>query len=389
MTAYVLNQFWIGIKMQLLYAARKYIWRNMKIIISSPNAFWNIDMECMKNIKKDIILLQFEEVQKIDSVYTIDVSVPAYGLGQNPGKNRGGRNYVEVKKHLPEILQYIERGEDVLILADINPQSVIIFDLLRMMTDGKNFKLHFWGIVPFHFEVKHRKTTYLDLLNRKGRVKSLHIKYADDFLATVDRRSTISQVLEKIKHDLEMEFPAVLNAIDTFKSDLMYFYDNQSKRYVDVALSLEKNKKKNFSDDLRVVMGEISVKYNPFSEEKMLIEQQVGRINGKKICQKLRQLRIDFAEANEIPYESDDCCYEGACAGTCEKCDSELKYLYNMIDSHPEKEPVYPYLEIESEQEKLVSVDSNRMMGCLKLKSKTEKETLGVHIPEFLRKKNE
>lgn len=290
---------------------------------------------------------------------------------------------------MPEILQYIESGEDVLVLADINPQSVIIFDLLRTMTDGKNFKLHFWGMVPFHFEAKHRKITYLDLLDGKGRVKSLHIKYADDFVATVDRRSTISQVLEKIKHDVEIEFPAVLNAIGTFKSDLMYFYDNQSRRYVDVALSLEKNKKEKFSDDLRVLMGDISVQYDPFSEEKMLIEQQVGRINGKKICQKLRQLRLDFAKANEIAYESDECSYEGACAGTCEKCDSELKYLYYMIDSHPEKEPVYPYLEIESEREKLVSVDSNQMMGCLKLKSKTEKETLGIQIPEFLRKKNE
>lgn len=158
---------------------------------------------------------------------------------------------------------------------------------------------------------------------------------------------------------------------------------------MDVALSLEKNKKEKFSDDLRVLMGDISVQYDPFSEEKMLIEQQVGRINGKKICQKLRQLRLDFAKANEIAYESDECSYEGACAGTCEKCDSELKYLYYMIDSHPEKEPVYPYLEIESEREKLVSVDSNQMMGCLKLKSKTEKETLGIQIPEFLRKKNE
>lgn len=361
----------------------------MKIIISSPNAFWNTDMECMKNIKKDIILLQFEKVQKIDSVYTIDVSVPVYGLGQEPGKNRGGRHYVEVKKHLSEILQYIGSGEDVLVLADINPQSVIIFDLLRTMTDGKNFKLHFWGIVPFHFEAKHRKTTYLDLLDGKGRVKSLHIKYADDFIATVDRRSTMSQVLEKIKHDLEIEFPVVLNAIGAFKSDLMYFYDNQSNRYVDVALSLEKNEKENFSDDLRVMMGDIPVQYDSFSEEKMLIEQQVGHINGKKICQKLRQLRIDFAKANEIPFESDECSYEGACAGTCEKCDSELTYLYNMVGSHPEKESVYPYLEIESEREKLVSMDSNRMMGYLRLKSKTEKETLGVHIPEFLRKKNE
>lgn len=74
----------------------------------------------------------------------------------------------------------------------------------------------------------------------------MHIKYADDFIATVDRRSTMSQVLEKIKHDLEIKFPVVLNAIGAFKSDLMYFYDNQSNRYVDVALSLEKIRKRIF-----------------------------------------------------------------------------------------------------------------------------------------------
>lgn len=50
-------------------------WRNMKIIISSPNAFWNTNMECMKKVKKDIILLQFEKAQKVDIYKDIKADV--------------------------------------------------------------------------------------------------------------------------------------------------------------------------------------------------------------------------------------------------------------------------------------------------------------------------
>ena len=52
---------------------------------------------------------------------------------------------------------------------------------------------------------------------------------------------------------------------------------------------------------------------------------------GKKICNALRDVRRQIALANDIPYETTDCHYEGECQGTCPKCESELRYIENQL----------------------------------------------------------
>lgn len=53
--------------------------------------------------------------------------------------------------------------------------------------------------------------------------------------------------------------------------------------------------------------------------------------NGKKICETLKQIRLDIARANGIEYTPCECNHEGDCAGTCPACDSELMYLEQEI----------------------------------------------------------
>lgn len=53
--------------------------------------------------------------------------------------------------------------------------------------------------------------------------------------------------------------------------------------------------------------------------------------NGKKICETLKQIRLDIARANEIEYTPCDCNHEDDCAGTCPTCDNELMYLEREI----------------------------------------------------------
>ena len=51
-------------------------------------------------------------------------------------------------------------------------------------------------------------------------------------------------------------------------------------------------------------------------------------MNGKEKCRLLRQIRREIAEKNGIPYEVEECTYQGDdCAGTCPKCDAELEWL--------------------------------------------------------------
>ena len=52
---------------------------------------------------------------------------------------------------------------------------------------------------------------------------------------------------------------------------------------------------------------------------------------GKKICKTLKDVRLQVARANDIPYEPAVCHHEGDCLGTCPKCDEELRYITEQL----------------------------------------------------------
>lgn len=54
-------------------------------------------------------------------------------------------------------------------------------------------------------------------------------------------------------------------------------------------------------------------------------------MNGKKICQSLREIRCRIAQANDIDYMPAECTHEGNCAGTCPACESELRYIERQL----------------------------------------------------------
>ena len=64
--------------------------------------------------------------------------------------------------------------------------------------------------------------------------------------------------------------------------------------------------------------------------------------DGKKICNILREQRLRLAEANGIPFSSEECPSIGPCAGTCEKCDREAVYLRLEMLRIPKEKRVFP-----------------------------------------------
>jgi len=53
--------------------------------------------------------------------------------------------------------------------------------------------------------------------------------------------------------------------------------------------------------------------------------------NGKKVCNELKKVRKQIADANGIEYNPAECTHQGECMGTCPKCESEVKYLENQL----------------------------------------------------------
>ena len=52
---------------------------------------------------------------------------------------------------------------------------------------------------------------------------------------------------------------------------------------------------------------------------------------GKKICDALKEVRMQVAKANDIKYAPTECHHEGDCAGTCPKCESEVRWLEQQL----------------------------------------------------------
>ena len=48
---------------------------------------------------------------------------------------------------------------------------------------------------------------------------------------------------------------------------------------------------------------------------------------GKSICNVLKTIRKQVADANEIKYEPRECHHEGECRGTCPACEAEVRYI--------------------------------------------------------------
>ncbi len=52
---------------------------------------------------------------------------------------------------------------------------------------------------------------------------------------------------------------------------------------------------------------------------------------GKKICNTLKEVRMQVAKANDIKYAPSECHHKGECAGTCPKCEAEVRWLEQQL----------------------------------------------------------
>lgn len=52
---------------------------------------------------------------------------------------------------------------------------------------------------------------------------------------------------------------------------------------------------------------------------------------GKHICETLKGIRKEIAQANDIDYNPVECTHEGDCAGTCPACESEMRWLERQL----------------------------------------------------------
>lgn len=53
---------------------------------------------------------------------------------------------------------------------------------------------------------------------------------------------------------------------------------------------------------------------------------------GKQTCKILKEIRKQIAEENDIELITSECTHKGDCAGTCPKCEEEVRYLERELE---------------------------------------------------------
>ena len=55
-------------------------------------------------------------------------------------------------------------------------------------------------------------------------------------------------------------------------------------------------------------------------------------MTGWEKCEQLKKIRKAIADANDIPYEIEECAHLEDCVGTCPKCDREAEYINRALN---------------------------------------------------------
>ena len=52
---------------------------------------------------------------------------------------------------------------------------------------------------------------------------------------------------------------------------------------------------------------------------------------GRQVCRILKDIRKQIAEENDIEFITSECTHKGDCAGTCPRCEAEVRYLESQL----------------------------------------------------------
>lgn len=170
------------------------------------------------------------------------------------------------------------------------------------------------------------------------------------------KRLALSQYYEHVEKQINELLPIVHRQIERICGhyDRKYFFDFNKGVYIDTTFE------KGFihADDsilfqtlgLMTYEGMVEMK----KKDQLFLTQ---RSDGKELCYTLKQARRELAEANGIDFHTEECSFQGACGGTCPKCDEELCYLMEQLEAIEPAKRVYPPLSIN---EKIVSGHGNK-----------------------------
>ena len=322
----------------------------MKLVITDTGNIWNADNPFLEKYKDNVLVvcLKGKQVTKkykcFVSPYTPDpMWAEKYGVDNNMFK--------AIASVAGNLNCSLDNREDIVFLTDDSPSSLYPYYVLKDINEFG--RLHLVTMSPPSYEGKRKRVAHRELLADLSQLSSFLYFDINERQQDIEHFNTVSELYEWAQKELGSLLPRVLAGIYHMQ---LYpcFFDFASLEYISVKngfdkIDVSKRDKPYKGVDLSraggyCTLGIIVPPVYPDRNEytKDAVEQLVSRIDGKKICNILREQRLRLAEANGIPFSSEECPSIGPCAGTCEKCDREAIFLRVEMLRIPKEKRVFP-----------------------------------------------
>ncbi len=333
----------------------------MRIVVTDSGTIWNHENPYLEQYKDAVVVVCLSGKKVTDkyecfiSPYTSsETEEQDYGL-----QSAKYRALASVAENLND--KICRLAEDILFLTDNNPETLYPFYTLKNKATSDHHHVHLCTFSPWAFEVANIRKTHELLLNDLSSLRSIFYWDSNDVLLNLPPTSTLPNAISDVKKQYGELLPKIIRGIYSIKhTDDKYFFDFASESYIpmlggfsyiDITKKAHPAEPLDFGVGPCTALGSASHPIYPNTDEwtRTRVETPPPRLDGKKICNILREQRISLANANHIPFESEECPSIGPCAGTCAKCDEELAYLTEKIMEIPEEQRIYPQFDPEWE----------------------------------------
>lgn len=328
----------------------------MVIFVTDEGRYWNHNNPILENYAACVVVVCLNGKAVTDKYQCVVSPYKLIGMGTTD-YGVSSAKFNALKTICDELVAECNYHQNIVFLADQEPESLYPYLLLKDEVEYNN--LHLWCMSPWSFEGKRRQKTYASMLHDLNRLTSLHYIEGDSLLDTDKKETKIADVMQDCREWLNTLLPAALYEIDEkLEYDEKYFYEPSIKRYVCTDNSYDELIRKKPLRKKQVEKHEPERYYSTLGLVRFMdspdasigvqqeIERLQPRLDGKEICNKLKEMRIALAAANGITYEMVNCPSTGPCAGTCMQCDREVAYLQEQLSKIPESDRVYPQYEI-------------------------------------------
>ena len=375
----------------------------MIIFVTDEGRYWNHENPILEKYAECVVVVCLNG-KKVTDKYQCVVSPyehkPRLGITDYSVLSN---KYQALKSIRNELIDTYSYHEDLVFLTDAEPQS--LYPYLALKEFGDFNKVHLWCMSPWWFEGENRQTAYKELLNDIDKLTSLHYVDADKLFKKFDNKSSMQEVISYCQEWLNSMLPGALYEIaNTMNWSEKYYYDLNKKRYISIvdsysevlkAKPINKKQANEFVPEHEFwTLGLIRrPEYpNASTNTKAIVEQLHPRFDGKEVCEQLKKMRQALVDENGIKFQTVDCPSTGPCAGTCERCDMEIRYLAEQMSRIKEEDRKYPEFNVCKTRVKKVDGsfqqnEYNGVRGLLYNKPRNVVSTSNdIVIPDFLKK---